>query len=440
MNIVLIMSDTFRRDHLGCYGNKDIHTPHLDKFAQEKCIQFDRCYSSSYPTMPNRADLFTGRFTSTYLGWAPLPREEKVLAEILLKKGYTTLAAVDTPFFVRGDYNYDRGFKDFVWVPGQGAERLRINSERRHEEDFCAPRTMLTAEKLLEYYYKEKFFLYVDTWDPHEPWDPPRHYGEKYYSEYRGQLHARPSYWEWREAGLKEEDIKFAHSCYCGEVSMVDFWVGRLIDKIESLGILDNTVILFTSDHGYYFGEHGYFGKGRHREHYWYSSPLYQEVTRIPLLIHVPGISHRQIEAIVSVIDLMPTLLELAEVKIPETVHGKSLVPVIEGKKEAVRDFAVTSEFLYNLGDKTRIVDGILRGVKELQPATITSEEWTLLYTAENHPAELYNIKHDPKQTQNVIKENWQIAKDLHQKYVKFLEQINTDERYLSIRRELSRM
>ena len=181
MNILFIMSDTFRRDHLGCYGNTYIHTPHLDQFA-EMCVQFDNCYNTSFPTMPNRADLFTGKFTFTYLGWNPLPRDERIISDLLAKAGYATVAVADPPFFIRNGYGYDRGFRDFTWIPGQHELMAgpRVMYERRYEEDYFAPQTMAAAERRLEYYYRDKFFLYVDTWDPHEPWNPPSWYVEPY--------------------------------------------------------------------------------------------------------------------------------------------------------------------------------------------------------------------------------------------------------------------
>lgn len=111
MNIIEIVSDTFRRDYLGCYGNKWIHTEHIDAFA-EKSLVFEKAYIASFPTMPNRADIFTGKYTFTYLGWAPLPRDEVLLAEVLQKAGYFNKAVVDTPFFIGKGYNYDRGFQD----------------------------------------------------------------------------------------------------------------------------------------------------------------------------------------------------------------------------------------------------------------------------------------------------------------------------------------
>ncbi len=447
MNFILIVSDTFRRDHLGCYGDKTIRTPHIDRFA-EKCVQFENCCATSFPTMPNRADLFTGKFTFTYMGWEPLSRKEKILAEIFRKAGYRTLAVVDTPFFVRNGYGYDRGFEDFIWISGQrprSVERSRFNYERRYEEDLFAPRTMLSAEKVLERYCKERFFLYIDTWDPHEPWNSPNWYVEPYCRGYTGEPAVSPCYANWREYGLKEEDIQLAHACYRGEISMVDLWVGRFLDKAKTMGLLDNTVIVFTSDHGFYFGEHGYFGKacrGKKPEEkkIWYRSPLYKELTQIPLLVYGPDLEAGRSEAIVCSVDLMPALLELAGIEIPKGVQGSSFVSILKEKKSTFRDFAVTSWPLYNPGERTRAVDDWLRVVKEPQPSTITTKKWTLLYSLEEHPVELYDMEWDPNQSQNVINKNWEVAKDLHRRFVGLLENTGTDAHLLTPRKKLSKV
>src|SRR3990170_4852212 len=104
MNIILIISDTFRRDHLGCYGNEWIHTEGLDAFAA-KSLVFDRAYSASFPTVPHRHDVLTGRFTFTYADWAPLRAQEVVLAQALGAAGYTTMMVCDTPHIMQHGYN-----------------------------------------------------------------------------------------------------------------------------------------------------------------------------------------------------------------------------------------------------------------------------------------------------------------------------------------------
>lgn len=454
MNVVLIVSDTLRRDHLGLYGNKTIRTPHLDRFAQQ-CVIFDKCYANSFPTMPMRADIFTGKWTYTYLGWAPLPQEEVVLAEVLQKAGYLTKAVVDTPFFVRGDYNYDRGFQDFECIQGQDyGERQDRSLQRRYETDHCAPATMLAASQWLERHYKEKFFLYVDTWDPHEPWDAPQWYTELYYPSYDGNISypnyggyphyhgkiIRPCYWTWKDAEeaigrrVTEEDLKLAHACYRGEVTMVDRWVGYLLDTMESMNLMNETIVIFTSDHGFYFGEHGIFGKGMWREGKWHRSPLYEEIARVPLLIHVPGVKAQRVNTLVSLADLMPTTLELVEVEIPDTVQAQSMVPALKGELTE-REFVVTSSPLYNPGEITRLVDARERKVAEPLPSSITTSEWTLLYASEGQPAELYHLPSDPKQEKNVILDEPQVAHYLLNKFVSRLEKTGTEPRLLNPRR-----
>ncbi|MDQ3670162.1 MAG: sulfatase, partial [Actinomycetota bacterium] len=262
-NVVLIVCDTFRRDHVGAYGNTTIRTPHLDAFARDAAA-FDHHLVSSFPTMPARADILTGRFSYTFMGWEALPAGIQTLPGVLAGEGYLTMGVVDTPFFIRGGYGYDRGFDDFIWVRGQGDdtrphERSDARLTWRSEADRLIARTVTAAEGWLERHYKEPFFLYVDSWDPHEPWDAPEYYTALYKPDYDGrQLY--PTYGKWRDAGLTEEDIQTAHATYCGEVTMVDRWIGRLLEKLDVLGLTDNTVVLFTSDHGFFFGEHGYFG------------------------------------------------------------------------------------------------------------------------------------------------------------------------------------
>jgi arylsulfatase A-like enzyme len=195
MNIVLIISDTFRADHLPCYGNRTVIAPNLSSFAERSFI-FDNFYSGSFPTVPARADIMTGKYTFTYMGWEPLPQNEITLASSLTEAGWLTTGIADTPFLVRNGYGYDRGFQDFLWIRGQrsGTEHDDVVSLRVKEEDYFAPRTFKTAIDWLERHHKEHFFLYIDTWDPHEPWDPPAYYVKPYYPDYAGEI-VSPNYW-----------------------------------------------------------------------------------------------------------------------------------------------------------------------------------------------------------------------------------------------------
>ena len=274
-------------------------------------------------------------------------------------------------------------------------------------------------------------------WDPHEPWDAPSWYTKLYYPDYDGQI-IRSPYWEWRESGLTEIDLEIGHACYCGEVTMVDRWVGRLLEKVKYLGLMENTIIVFISDHGYYFGEHGLLGKCRIQKGQWHRSPLYQEITKIPLLFYAPGISPRTTPAMVSPIDMMPTLLELAGLEAPDGIQGRSFGSVLKEGADGFRDYCITSLPLSRPGDQTKIVDNVSRSMEELQVSTITTNKWTLLCGTKDTQAELYDIENDPHESKNIIAENRDTAEELHTHYVDFLEEAGTDEDLLDIRRELN--
>ena len=434
MNIVFVCADTLRRDHVGAYGNDRIHTPCLDRFAAGAVV-FDHHYAASFPTMPARADFYTGRWTFAYMGWEPLAEDEVLLPELLQEAGYTTLAVVDTPFFDRRGYNYDRGFREFVRVPGQNVEeRARRARLRRFEEDCCACATMIEAGRLLEHYRRDHFFLYVDTWDPHEPWNPPPWYVERYLPEYDGRLVA-PCYARWQEQGLTEEDMRVARATYAGEVTMVDRWVGYLLEKLDALNLAGETAVIFTTDHGFYLGEHGgLFGKkigtgGTYGAvekagvvtSTWFRSPLYEELIHIPLMMRIPSVEPGRSPAMTSAIDLMPTMLELADVEIPGAVQGVSLLRAARESEWPGRDVVFSSPPLYNLGEMTMEVDHFARGNTEFQPAAITSGKWNLHYAAEGEPLELYDLEADPTQQQDVAASRPDEVARLHGEFVRLL-------------------
>ena len=217
MTLGVVVSDTFRRDHLPCYGNPTVYAPRLTAFAKEALV-FEDCRPASFPTVPARADLMTGRYTFAYKDWGPLGLEEQTLAHALSTHGYLTCGIADTPFFMRNGYGFDRGFQDFQWVRGQrqGPERDDVQRGWRGEADHFPPSTFRAASEWLEGHHRTPFFLYVDTWDPHEPWDPPAHYVRRYLQDYAGAQVA-PTYWDWKERGLTERDLDILAPLYVHE-------------------------------------------------------------------------------------------------------------------------------------------------------------------------------------------------------------------------------
>lgn len=441
MNVIWIVSDTFRRDHLGCYGNKIIHTPSLDALAA-KSVRFERYYAASFPTMPTRADHFTGRWTGCFMRWEPLPRGQVTLAQILRRNGFHTAAVVDTPFYLRGSMNYDRGFRSFIEVLGQEYWLRAVGDDMRQawrcESDRFAPQTFTKAMGWLEQHYKEDFFLYIDAWDPHEPWDAPNYYTELYWPGYDGEL-IDPLYSYWQDVpGFTEEKVKKAHACYCGELTMVDTWVGYFLRQVENMGLMEKTAIIFTTDHGFYFGEHGgLFGKMTRakpsavpyweeigRAGGWTRSPLYEEAIACPLLIYLPGVQPGVCHGLTSAIDLMPTVLDVMGQEVPAQVDGRSLLSMIQDTNLKGREFVISAGPFSNPADTASLVDSQTRLDTAGSDTTVTTDEWSLLYSITGAPL-LYHLPSDPQQEKNIISQRPEVAGELHQLLVKFMDETN---------------
>jgi arylsulfatase A-like enzyme len=495
MNVIWIVADSIRQDHIGAYGEVKsplatpglrVRTPSIDALAA-KSVRFDNYYAAGFPTMPTRADHHTGRWSMSFMGWGPLPEGQVTLAQTLVQKGFTTAAAVDNPFYLRSEMNYDRGFQGFFMEPGQlmggfhwsePRESVAFNWTRdkdkptqhwgtemnrnheswdaraawRYESDRPAPRTFTAATQWLERHYKEDFFLYIDTWDPHEPWDAPPYYTELYWPGYDGEL-IYPVYGRWQEMpGYTEEKVRKANATYCGKITMVDTWIGRLLRTVENMGLMEKTAIIFTTDHGFYFGERGVFGKmspprrpdgsaafDQHdpKGSAWGPNPLYKENILIPLLIYVPGIPPGVYDPLTTAVDIMPTVLDFLGQDIPGFVEGSSLLPKMRDTSLPGREFVVTSEPFTNPGDPVRYVDNVLRRRAGLSMITVTTEEWSLLYSPDSEGSELYNLKSDPRQQQNVISHRPEVAKELHQYLVKFMRDTNVAPHLLKTRLEL---
>jgi arylsulfatase A-like enzyme len=481
MNVIQIFSDSLRRDFLSWYGNTWTHTPHLDRFAREAII-FDRAYCGSFPTVPCRNDVFTSRWTLTYKPWSPLGDDEVVLAESLNQAGCLTALFADTPHPFAPGFNYQRGFQAWELIRGQewdgwktspaqvslpcsphklrGGERvvrkyLQNVSERQSEEDYFPARTMRKAAHWLENNRDRAFFLHIDTFDPHEPWDPPAHYLARYEPDgYDGEDVIYPRYDRWN-GFLTEAELEHCRNLYAGEISLVDRWIGFLLKRVQDLGLLDQTVIIVTSDHGIYLGEHGYVGKSiiRRREHQ--PLPLYPEVCHVPLAIRLPGgDGARRSTAFVQPVDFMPTILELLDVPLPETVQGRSLVPVLQGDDD-LRPFAVSSPTL--AGPHVDVPHPTNR-------ATFTTDTWALILGAqmEEMPSgevtemadgvereltllevstapELYHLPSDPGCTQNVFTESQDVARRLQGQLVAFLSEAGMSEEHLAYYSEAPR-
>jgi arylsulfatase A-like enzyme len=212
-------------------------------------------------------------------------------------------------------------------------------SDRRREEEYFAPKVMLAAAHWLEDNAgSQPFFLWVDCFDPHEPWDPPLRYADAYYSEYHDpRLIFAPSS---NVERFSERELSRIKALYAGEVTMVDCWIGRLLQRLEELNLAENTAVIFTSDHGTLLGEMGTIHKQP-----W---ALIQPETRLPLILRLPDgrMSGKEFNGYVSSFDIAPTILSLLGQPVPEFMDGQDLVEVAEGKQPA-RESVVSAYGLY---------------------------------------------------------------------------------------------
>jgi arylsulfatase A-like enzyme len=433
LNVLVIVSDTFRRDHLAFYSGGPVRTPSLDRLAGES-VAFDRAYSCSFPTLPCRAELFTGRFVFPYLDWGPMPAKGPTLAGVFGEAGYTTALVTDNLPLSHPKYGYDRGFHSrirvrgqwydnfrppdtpFAWPctpeksagskPGRVEQYLRNTAGRRSLEDWFAPQVIREASDWLEKHHaRSPFFLWVDIFDPHEPWDPPRELVDLYDPDGTGEDVIYPAYGQ--SSRYSAEDLKRIRALYAAEVTMVDREIGKLLDRLEALGRRDDTLVLFLSDHGILLGERGLIGKmgGRHTDMRGW--PLYPELARIPMLWRAPGVEPGRRECFVHPGDAAPTLLELAGVRVPAEMNTASLVPVLRQETEHVRDVAVSS--------------WSLKGTSPYRPSTIRTDDWAMTFRRSGIEPELYDRRSDPDETKNVYARNTSAARELHRRYLRFL-------------------
>ena len=168
-----------------------------------------------------------------------------------------------------------------------------------------------------------------------------------------------------------------------------------------------------------------------------YRSPLHNEVARVPLLISIPGAGASRIPGVVSLPDVMPTILDLAGVEIPQRVQAQSLLPMIKNQGSCIHQIVVTSYPFEQIGDVSRRVDDREREVVEISPSTITDGKWDLLFGISGEPVELYRAREDEGHHNNLIDLHPDVAEELHQKFVRFLEATNTPSHHLVSRRKL---
>jgi len=410
-NIVVVVSDTLRASDIGCYGSREVRTPRMDAFASSGA-RFTRAYPESLPTIPVRRALHTGRraypfrdyrpvkWDIVYLpGWQAIDNEEDTLAENLAAAGYQTGFVTDTLPYFAPSFNFTRGFWQWDFVRGQQQDRwkspysvpdgklarygdldelkekphslvpmhLANTAHVKSEEDTSTAQVFSSAMRFLEDNRAgQPFYLLVDCFDPHEPWEAPEKYYRMYGDpDYSGRRIVHCKYMNADKAGYSADEVAYVRAQYRGLVTLVDMWFGKLMTKLDELGLADSTAVFLTSDHGTNFCDNPRKIIGKP------SSAMYPGVMWLPMVIRLPdgsGAGTTRDELVYN-IDLAATVCELAGVESETGLDGRSLLPLLGKPGEWKKRDYVTCRYAHSLcyiDDQTWALGGVGGSAQEM--------------------------------------------------------------------------
>lgn len=378
MNIILVVFDSLRKDCMGCYGPYpwwEVKTPNFDKLASESLVM-DRMYPESLPTLPARRALYTGQRVYPFFdgdfhlrgdfvgapGWGPIPENQDTIAELLRDNGYRTALIADVYHMFKPSKNFWRGFNQWMFLRGQETDPYRSGPiptqeqidywlpkelqnpgkvnfvkqclmnmyDRIREEDYFNAKVLIESARWLEQNKDaKKFFLVVESFDPHEPWFVPEHY-RRLYDDSNGPEQVVSGYAD--TSTMRPELLKRTRANYSGLVTMCDRWFGYLYDTIRVLGMLENTILIFTADHGHSIGDFNYMGKRGY--------PSKPEVFDVPLIIrHPDGIgAGKRSNMLVQHTDVAAQILDFAGVEPQKSIDGKAFWKSAIENGDSIRD------------------------------------------------------------------------------------------------------
>lgn len=376
-NVLFIIVDTLRSDHLGCYGYDKIKTPNIDSLAK-RGILFENVISQAPLTFPSHVSMFT----STYPQYSKardngnfrLDASAITLAEILGGNGYTAAAFVSA-FVLDSKFGLDQGFQTYN-------DKLQKITQKRiiklMEEERTADKVSAAAVNWLRENKDKKFFLWVHYYDPHTIYNPPSPYKEIY-----------------------------KDNLYDGEIAFADEQIGVILNTLKELNLAQNTLIIFASDHGEGLGEHG---ESSHAVF------VYDTTLKVPLIFCYPA-ELPQAKAIgqqVRLIDIMPTILDFLEVKKNKEIQGASLLSLIKGAQRQIT-LAAYSESFYA---KYHFNWSPLQSFR--------TEEWKYIKSSE---PELYSVRDDPHELINLAGNRPDVVKDMEKKLSVFLEKTSSSKK-----------
>ncbi|WP_319533024.1 sulfatase [uncultured Cohaesibacter sp.] len=373
MRTVFVMFDSLNRLALETYGGSSIKTPNFTRFA-ERAVTFESHYAGSLPCMPARRDMHTGRLNFLHRSWGPLEPFDNSFSRTLSENGvYTHLISDHLHYFEDGGTCYANAFDSWDFIRGQEydpikplvippIERYREMFDERHyplgdvepgkamtrhssprktwkksrgaiindflqaEEDFPTAKCFSSAFEFLELNREaDNWFLQLECFDPHEPFNVPERFKAAYASGYNGKILNWPGY---EKVAETPEEIAEIRGNYAALVAMCDDYFGKLLDYFDEYDLWKDTALVLSTDHGFLLSEHEWWGKNR--------MPYYEEISHIPLMVwhpdHADQAGKRQ-QQLTQTPDLMPTFLDFHDCSIPACVTGTSIKPLLSGNE-----------------------------------------------------------------------------------------------------------
>lgn len=362
MKVIMIMYDSLNREFLPCYGDRETIAPNFKRLA-EKTIVFDRFYAGSLPCIPARRELHTGRYNFMHRCWGPLEPFDDSVPVILGKQGIYSHCVTDhAHYWQEGGATYLTKFSSCEMIRGQEGDfwagkvdgfthnidlhrQDSINRpEMQPEENHPHVKTFRAGMKFLEdNWKKDNWYLQIEYFDPHEPYFVPEKY-KKLYTE-REMPFDWPFYGETSPGDA--DRIQQARTNYRAVLSMMDVYLGRVLDFMDDHDLWKDTMLIVNTDHGYMLGEHGFFGKNY--------MPTYEQIAHTPFFLWDPKFNrsgeHRN--QLCQNIDIAPTILDSFGIQPAADMKGCSLLSVIRQQKD-IHDYILFGYF----GKHVNITDG----------------------------------------------------------------------------------
>lgn len=457
-NIILIVMDTVRADHLSSYGYHRQTTTNLDRMARHGVL-YENAFTAAPWTPPSHASIFTGKYPSHHKTIGKdvrLKKENTPLAEILSRNGYYSIGVTCCQLLGLGS-GFEKGFHKFIELKPPSLSSFKLDKlsykDRIRTLIYGPDEGVYQATESIKsflkrnYTKKHPFFLFINYFNPHTPYDPPRPFKKRFYRGFDesrfyltevllnkiqrtaervsdNDLDIRKLRWiasggggfafAAKKTSVSEKEWEVVKSWYDGEIAYLDYHLGNLVDFLHEKDIFDDTFFIITSDHGENFGEHGLAV---------HPLCLYDSLLRVPLIMSHPDLTPKgkTVTNLVSTVDIFPTIMDMLDIKFDENIQGKSMHPF---EDREIHSF-ICAEYggLHTRGFKGleswKIASKIKDILGEIDRGGKCIRTPTYKYILSLQKEELYNIRDDPFEQEDISRDSLEIVDSLRRRLEK---------------------